>query len=160
MKSSLKRFRVRRLFTFSAIIFLLIVWLVRQNHEALQKREFESIAQKRDLQRKQDLGTIVKLLQSYSLDHDGHYPQSDGLITIENVQNNVVFAALVPAYRTSLPEDPKSSQSYRYQSSDFGTHFFVSVKLENDQDDECSIIDSRCVYRLNEKGEVITKRVE
>lgn len=87
-----------------------------------------------DAKRHQDLENIKTALQSYKA-VNGRYPKSENFININSI-SNVVKQAIVPNYITSMPTDPKSSESWWYGYKSDGYSFTLSARFENINDKE------------------------
>jgi len=87
-----------------------------------------------DAKRHQDLENIKKALNNYKAVY-GRYPKSENFINI-NTASNVIKQAIVPAYITSMPLDPKSSESWWYGYKSDGYSFTLSARFENINDKE------------------------
>ena len=78
--------------------------------------------QGKDAVRKVDLETVKTALESYFIANSS-YP------TAPNYAGLTQY--LTPGYIRNLPQDPKSSQSYRYEVGSGGTNYILSADLES-----------------------------
>ena len=102
-------------------------------------------AQSNDSIRKQNLASIAQALQKYYADNTA-YPVSAVVIKTSDSQS-VLAQALVPAYISSLPDDPLApSFYYGYKSS--GTTFELSAVLEDKTDVSGSLSGNLNIYKV------------
>lgn len=111
----------------------------------------------RDAQRRQDVGTIIKALEMYYVDH-GEYPLSNcgsSCPTPKKVNSwwattsdgswQVLADALVPEYISELPEDPQASTDADPAQSGGYNYDYTSYSTSCGLDAEQSY---RIIYRL------------
>ncbi len=111
----------------------------------------------RDASRKAGLASIAILLEAYKKDHNNRYPESSGLDRIIGTNKvGVLYSSLVPRYTPTLSYDPNPNSFYGYHSD--GTTYQLSAVLENPRDPECVLEGSLCIYRINERGEVMSRK--
>lgn len=124
------------------LLELLIVMVILAILSGLGLVAFGTAQQKaRDNRRKQDLGNIVKVLETYYNDF-GKYPDSDingailgchaGAIqtcTWGEMWNNSTNETL---YMTQLPKDPAKGINYYYQNYSGGYYLFAFLENEKD----------------------------
>lgn len=99
-----------------------------------------------DDKRKKDVSELLAALKKYK-DDNKSYPVAADLLKL-NSSDNAVTKALVPRYLTSLPEDPTAKSTgwyYAYKSAD-GTKCSVSARLENQSDNEGSLVNNVLLY--------------
>ena len=87
----------------------------------------------RDAQRKSDLKQITQAMEMYYNDHQ-KYPES-----IEGQVNGISWGEKFEdetgtIYMQSLPNDPRGSLSYFYETDELGSYYKIYAKLENIND--------------------------
>lgn len=112
--------------------------------------------QERDRRRKDDLSVLLLHLQRYGQDSGGTYPKTEGLDRISASHESILAEYLIPKYISSLPYDPQPDFFYGYRSD--GAIFQLSAVLEINEDPECVMEGTFCIYRVNERGEVVTRK--
>lgn len=93
----------------------------------------------RDAKRKSDVEQIRSALEMYRADN-GSYPNTGSGIWSDAAN---LATPLVPTYLPAIPSDPKTTQTYRYQATNFsGGNYYgycVSALLESeDPSDTCT----------------------
>lgn len=102
--------------------------------------------QKRDAQRKLDLGEISLMVYNYKYTN-GHYPISPATSKL-NEENEIVFG-IKSANGGNLPSDPKDPEYYYGYASPDGESFELTARLESLNDPGCDKnIKSFCLYRI------------
>lgn len=99
----------------------------------------KSAQKSRDLQRKNDLQKIVKILEEYYNDH-GRYPEYDRMT---GFMDHTAWGAPFPPYTSKLPKDPlgDSHQRYYYHSDESYPHWYaLYAQLENTGDPEIAAL--------------------
>lgn len=146
----------RKLITIVCATFLLALFI---NKIRLEKaHSLPGTSKERDIQRKQDLATISKLLYHYSQNHNYYYPPSPNFTKIFESSDSAVYSALVPQYIDHVPKEVNPLDFYRYITWDFSKHYTLSAHLESRSDRECVISGKYCVYRINDKGNILTRK--
>lgn len=112
--------------------------------------------QERDSRRKNDLNVLLSHLQRYAADSGGAYPVTEGLDRVSASHESVLIGYLIPRYAPSLLYDPQQNFFYGYRSD--GATFQLSAVLESNEDPECVMEGAICIYRINEKGEIVTRK--
>jgi len=111
------------------LVEILIVMVILGILMTVSFRSFHSSQIKaRDVQRKHDLDQIKKALEMYYNDKGRYRSGSEGLPSDEWVDENGTI------YMKSVPKDPRSNESYCYESDSQGSYYKVYAKLENSQD--------------------------
>ena len=105
-----------------------------------------SVAQTRDSQRKIDLASIAKALESYHA-KENKYPKVSGTEKISN-SSGVLYSALVPTYISKLPLDPNDPINYYGYESD-GTTYKLSSVLEDKTDTSGTQVGGNYLYFLS-----------
>lgn len=105
-----------------------------------------STAKGRDTQRKADLASIAKALESYH-SAQGRYPQVLAAGKISST-DGTLYSSLVPTYLTTLPLDPKSPTNYYGYKSD-GTTYNLTCVLEDTTDTAGKLVGSIYLYTLS-----------
>lgn len=105
-----------------------------------------STAKGRDTQRKSDLASIAKSLESYH-SAQNRYPQ---VLAAEKISSTAgtLYSALVPTYLTTLPLDPNSPTNYYGYKSD-GTTYNLTCVLEDTTDTSGKLVGSIYLYTLS-----------
>ncbi|HEX7041828.1 MAG TPA: type II secretion system protein [Patescibacteria group bacterium] len=105
----------------------------------------------RDSQRKSDLAQLQRVLEQYYQDW-GHYPPNDSSYHIEDEKTSpatvVSWGGALgwSPYMDLVPNDPLSSRTYRYYSTNSGQTYYLFTSLERGPLDPstCKATDVQC----------------
>jgi hypothetical protein len=106
----------------------------------------QSLIQVKDSQRKADLASIAKGLESFH-SVQGRYPQTNGTEKI-SATSGILFTALVPTYLVALPLDPNDPTNYYGYVSD-GVTYTLSSVLEDKTDAAGKQVGNNFLYLLS-----------
>lgn len=98
-----------------------------------------------DETRKKDLTTIKGILDKYYL-ANSKYPVSTTASKTSD-KTGILYAALVPIYAESLPDDPLAPQYYYGYKSD-GATFEITCILEDKSDTSGTLVNSMNIYKV------------
>ncbi|MFA6096946.1 MAG: hypothetical protein WC788_04955 [Candidatus Paceibacterota bacterium] len=117
------------------------------------------VQKENDRERKDDLSEIKKALGAYSPENGRKFPESNGLIRL-NDKNSDVYLDLLKYTKEEFLSDPNQPEYYYgYGSSGFG--FELSARLENIEDGSCEMIGgSICIYKIDSLGNISQRKYE
>ena len=117
------------------------------------------VQKENDRERKNDLSEIKKALEAYSLENGQKFPESNGLIRL-NDENSDVYRDLLKYTREEFLSDPNQPEYY-YGYGSSGSGFELSARFENTEDGSCEMIgESVCIYKIDSLGNISQRKYE